>query len=1084
MVCRSLQPAAFALFVLASARSVADGLPNEPSAALASLPAGQSSFPEYRVTRWTAENGLPQNSIRALFQTRDGYLWVGTLKGLARFDGVKFTIFDTSNTPQMAADAINGLVEDLCDHSLWIGTADGLLRYREHRFERIAQDRIYGPVSKLCPAREGGVFFPSDAGQIAIIRDATTRLCQFGSREGRNNVEGVVQESSSRLMLLLGPANFNSFRSIHRLDLNATQLTGLPLPPERVNCLSLFRDEDDFVWLCRRDGIWRGRPGATDWTRVTTANIETGPWPGRVYRTNDGQVWVMQFDASQSRLCRLVNDHLEQFPESEFSADPGVTQLVQDREGDLWVGTTTGLYRLQPKSLRVFSRRDGMRNDDAQAVLEGADGTIWVGTDKGISGIRDGKVIKLPLLQADQQRERAAVFVSDSQGTLWMGWDDDKLARFAGDRWELRRAPLFLGLSQYWRAIFADREDRLWMGGLTNRLLCCEREKWIYPMNVLPHGDVRLIYQDRRGDMWFGTFGGGLNRLHDGKVMSFKTDRGEQNNRMWWIHEDVDGIFWVATEDGLNRFVPPEVASPHPSPVGHEKVAEGRMREPFFTFTREQGLGENVVNNIQEDNFGYLWLSGLRGIHRISRQQLNDVAAGKREPVECLTLGEADGMLNSECNGGDNQPAGCKDRLGRIWFPTAKGVVMIDPKQIHRNEVPPPVVIEQVWANDRIIFGDGELGRAKYRDSRSAAIFQQSEVGGSRPSTLNLQLPPGGARVLEIRYTANTFVAPERTTFKYRLLGYENDWRDAGDRRVAFYTNLRPHEYQFEVKARNHHGVWSERLASFAFIVAPHFYETWPFYGLCALGAVSMAGGLQAYRLRVQRRILQLKHQRTMEQERVRIARDLHDELGTALTGLALELDVAGGEAEQAPGVAQRLAHTAERTRGLAERMREVVWTVNPRCDTVSSLADFLETQASQFLQAEGTRVRTEFPEDIPLLPLSAEARHHLALCVREALTNVVRHANATEVVLSLGLERSGSLARRKADGTDTKSDMLVIQVKDNGRGLQPAGKDGQNGHGLNNMRERLEQIGGAFECSSPPGEGTVVTLRLPLSTS
>jgi signal transduction histidine kinase len=228
---------------------------------------------------------------------------------------------------------------------------------------------------------------------------------------------------------------------------------------------------------------------------------------------------------------------------------------------------------------------------------------------------------------------------------------------------------------------------------------------------------------------------------------------------------------------------------------------------------------------------------------------------------------------------------------------------------------------------------------------------------------------------------------------------------------------------------------------------------------------LAIAAGVQAYRLRWQRRLLKLEQQRALAAERARIARDLHDDLGTALTGLALELDVIGRDPKPELPVDHRLGQTAQRTRVLAERMREVVWSVNPRCDTVPSLASFLEQQIGQFLHADGIKVELDFPEDIPLLPIGGEARHQLALGVREALTNVIRHARATNVVLSLALDK----------------DWLIVQVKDNGCGLQTSGG---NGDGFRNMRDRLQSIGGTFDFSSEPDSGTTIIFRVPIIKS
>ena len=502
---------------------------------------------------------------------------------------------------------------------------------------------------------------------------------------------------------------------------------------------------------------------------------------------------------------------------------------------------------------------------------------------------------------------------------------------------------------------------------------------------------------------------------------------------MWTIHEDAEGALWLGTANGLSRY------------------SHGR----FFSFTPQQGLPEPTVNCILEDDFDCLWLSGLRGIYRIKRSQLNAVADGQAGMVECADVGTAEGMESSETNG-EHQPAGWKASDGQLWFPTVKGVVVIDPEAFEIASAASPVVIEQVKADSEVIFGD-LVGADERR-----LPFIKNVNPDPRASAAPIKLPPGRARAVEFHYTVNTLVDPKRAKFRYRLLGHDSDWGEPTLERVAHYTNLRPGDYRFEVTAAGHNGVWNPIPESVSFALAPHYWQTWPFYLVCAAFAFAFAAGVQAYRLRWQRRFLKLEEQRALASERARIARDLHDDLGTALTGLALELDVIGRETSALPPVTTHLDQAAQRTRDLAERMREVVWTVNPRCDTVSSLASFLEQQVGQFLRMAGVRVRLEFPENIPAIPLGAEARHQLALAVREALTNVVRHARATEAALSLGIE----------------GEILTICVADNGIGFEPIEK---TGHGLANLRARLGQIGGRLECVSTPGVGTRISFLLPL---
>jgi len=645
-------------------------------------------------------------------------------------------------------------------------------------------------------------------------------------------------------------------------------------------------------------------------------------------------------------------------------------------------------------------------------------------------------------------------------------------------------APLSLGES-WVRTLYEDRSGRIWAGFAGGVAWLSEAGTVQELPQALSHPDVRVIHEDRRGDLWFGTYGGGLNRLHDGQITAYTTALGEYNNRAWCIHEDADGVFWVGSRNGMNRFVPPGVdettdyktTGPQDRRVmatralSKARAANGPVvlssRGPavpsshFFTFTTQHGLHENIINNIQEDDFGCLWLSGPQGIYRVSRRELNDVAAGRATQAQVLAFGEADGMLNSQCNGGVNQPSGCKDRAGCIWFPTARGVAMIDPRTVRRNEVPPPVVIEQVMADDQVIFGDGCQSKIQ--------SLVPTNIPAPPPSTLDprhsgLRLAAGRARVLEIHYTGNSFAAPNRMRFKYRLVGYDRDWHfDDANRRVAFYTSLPPGPYTFRVSACNNHGVWSETPDEFAFTLAPFFWQTPLFYVLAAMATIGLAAAVQAYRLRWQRRLLKLEQQQALADERARIARDLHDDLGTALTGLALKLDVLRRTAHDGPAITDRLAESAASIRALAEHMREVVWAVNPRCDTVSSLASFLEQQAGHLLKADGLRCRLEFPEDIPPLPLDGEMRHQLALGVREALTNAIRHAAASEIVLGLRVE----------------ADRLIVRVTDNGRGFRVT-DGGASGDGLANMQARLEKVGGQCECRSTPGAGTTIEFCVP----
>ncbi len=1034
----------------------------------------------YHVTRYTTEDGLPQNTVRALLQTRDGYVWAGTLAGLARFDGVRFHVFNASNTPEMPHDAINALAEDRQDGSLWISTGSGLLRFHRHRFERFGEQQGYPqPFGGLWPARGEGLWYSPTYGRLVLLQNGAARSWQLrpervpgGSVEILGHrIHQVEDEEDGSVLVLMR-------RGLLHFVPATGAISELQRSPSAGDDYRYFyKQTNGTVFVKAREGLWRWSAG--EWELIEPIPRGDPQCPTRVFPARNGDLWIPWSDEGPPRLARFRAGRSEYLDLANLPDYP-MNESIEDREGHLWLATESGLCQLRENAVRVYAREQGLRNDDVKSVAEGPDGTIWLGTAQGLSGIKDGQVTNLPPVEPSNWG-RGQVLLADRRGRVWCRVQPNTVAAFDHGSWG-SRAILNLE-SGLVRTLYEARSGRIWAGFERGAGWIDEEGTFRGFPHALANPDVRVIHEDCRGDLWFGTYGGGLNRLHDGQITSYTTTLGEYNNRAWWIHEDAVGVFWVGSQDGLNRFVPPGVefvvpASAGqgatlrvPSSTGESQPARAGTTNAgrFFTFTTRHGLHENTINNVQEDDFGCLWLSGLRGIYRVARQELNDVAADRQVRAKVLAYGEADGMLNSECNGGDNQPSGCKDRAGRIWFPTARGVAMIDPRTIRRNDVPPPVVIEQVRADEEIVYGDGvaRLNRSTV-ESLNRESRQGRAVSTIQPVSGSTMLAPGRARVLEIRYTANSFAAPHRMRFKYRLEGHDRDWRFAeANERTVFYTNLRPGAYTFRVTACNNHGVWSETSAEFAFTLAPHFWQTWLFYVLATAAVLGLGGAVQTYRLRWQRRLLQAEQRQALADERTRIARDLHDDLGTALTGLALQVDVLRRTAHDGPALGERLADSAARIRALAQHMREVVWTVNPRCDTVSSFASFLEQQAGQFHKADGLRCRLELPEDIPALPLDGQTRHELALAVREAIANVVRHAAASEIVLSL----------------EVTPDQLLVRIADNGRGFRAA--EGQSsGQGLANMHARMERIGGRCEWRSTPGAGTTIELHVPLKAA
>jgi signal transduction histidine kinase len=390
------------------------------------------------------------------------------------------------------------------------------------------------------------------------------------------------------------------------------------------------------------------------------------------------------------------------------------------------------------------------------------------------------------------------------------------------------------------------------------------------------------------------------------------------------------------------------------------------------------------------------------------------------------------------------QAAGCKTADGRLWFSTSRGLVAVNPANVRTNLLAPPVVVEHIFLDEK-------------------PVPLTNHIAG-----LPLRIAPGRHRI-EFQYSGLSFIASDRIQFKHRLKNWETDWVNSGVKRTVNYSYLPPGDYQFEVAARNNDGVWSDRNAVVAFTVLPFFWQTLGFRMAAGAALVAGAAGLVWFdtRRRMRRKLEKLERQRAIENERARIAKDIHDDLGSTLTRITMLSEPARGALEEIPAAVGNLNQIHTTARELTRSMDEIVWAINPQHDTLDSLMAYLETFAQDFLGTANMRCRFDVPLQLPVLPLTAEARHNLFLAFKEALHNVVKHSGAAE-------------ARITASLAPTE---FTLTLEDNGCGFAPpeAGRKGF-GNGLPNMRRRLAKIGGQCEIESIPGKGTKVKFIVKLT--
>lgn len=959
------------------------------------------------VQRWTVEDGLPQNNVKAIAQAPDGYLWLGTLDGLARFDGVRFTAFTQRDTPGIAGDAVNALAVD-AQGTLWVAVKGGLMAWRAGKFQSwTTKDGLPGASCYQVMARPGGGVWWREGNRCGeLVNGVVTRY--DGRQDLTNTVWSLARARDGGLLALTSD-------EVRRWDPEKNRFGAAIRWPARAENWHGMEDGAGRLWASHFGHAWRWEAGA--WTLLGGTNDPPDDGESRFFEDRAGRLWAA---SRKSGLSCATEGRRQSFAIGREPDQNGVSALFEDREGNIWAGTGgDGLYRLRPKRVRTWTIRDGLPSNNIKSVCAAPDGSVWAGTGRGPGRIVDGRVETIPSEKIPSHVATSCV-LADRSGAIWLGVPQVELFRRVGQSYDKVHDPAVK--SSFVDCLYEDRDGGVWMGVRDGVTVWRQGrfERRLEPQVM--EKPVASVLQDRAGGMWFGTKGAGLKRWHEGKLTGWTTNSGLCHPRVTALHEDVGGAVWIGTINGLSRW------------------KDGR----FASFGEREGLAETTIHQILEDDSGHLWLSGLRGIHRVRRADLEAVAEGRATRFRCFTVGESDGMESSETNG-ELQPAGAKTPDGHLWFPTIKGLVEIDPRAFGTNEAGPPVVIERMTANEQPAWIEG--GPA---------------AGGQKPeASAALRIGPRGRDVLEVRYTAGALAAPEQARFQWKLEPRDPNWREAGAQRFVFLQNLRPGGYTFRVRACDQHGTWNETGASLPFVVAPWFRETWPFYALCAAG-VGLAGwGIHLWRVGFLRRIDRLEKAEAVQAERMRIARDLHDSLGADLTGLALRADLAKRNTRTADAAAE-FDSLAGSARALVDEMRTTVWTLDPRNDSLEGLAAFLVREAQKQAGAAGVRCRIDIPEKLPPLTVPARVRRNVLLAIKEALHNAMKHAQASEVRLAMGI----------ADGT------LRVSIADNGRGL-PAGTP--QGHGLRNMHDRVEEVQGRLRVEASGEGGTMTVVELPL---
>jgi ligand-binding sensor domain-containing protein/signal transduction histidine kinase len=982
---------------------------------------------QYHHDLWGAERGLPGESVTAIAQTSDGYLWVGTNKGLVRFDGLNFHQFERAHPDPMLIGAVRTLVAD-ASGNLWILLQNTqVFRYHNGIFEPI-RGWAEGGTTAMALWTSGAVLLSSSAaGTLTYSEDRFRRLSS-----------AALLADAARVAKTEAPdGRLTPFSWLDRLA-SPTSLV-----------ISMGQTDDGKIWLATEHrGLFY-----LDQGRISSAsNGRTNPRINSFLPLQNSELWV----GTANGVLRWNGKELTSAGVPSSLLDLDVLSLLRDRDSNIWMGTSRGLFRYNANGVSFLSARE--TTGPVTALFEDREGNIWFGSARGLERLRDSAFVTYSL--PDLKSQSTGPLHVDSGGRTWVAPIQGGLRWLKGEKSGVVTADAIANDVVY--SITGTNEDDVWVGrqrgGLTHLRYSDNSigAKTYTRADGLVQNSVYAVYASHDGTVWSGTLSGGVSELKEGHFTNYTTSDGLASNTVSAIAEGTDGQMWFATPKGLSELskkewrrygVPDGLKSDEVICLSQDSAGvlwigtvgglaflrDGHIQMPQGT---QEWLSEPIFG-MAEDRNGWLWIATSTLVLRAKR---NSLTSGKAlADSDFRIYGWNDGLVGTE--GVKRFRSVVKDSQGNVWFSTNHGLSVVNPERSIDNPLPTLLHVESITV-------DG------------------SEVNLAQPIRV-----PSGERRIVFHYLGLSLANPERVRYRYRLEGFDAGWSEATSNREAAFANLSPGKYRFRVMCSNGDGLWNNQATIVDFSILPAFYQTNWFRTLCATALFALFWGI--YQLRVK----QLNRQFNIAldarvNERTRIARELHDTVLQTLHGLLMSFQRAANLLPERPVEAkQRLEGAIDQAAQAITEGREAVQGLRSSTVVTNDLASAIQTLGEELAAKQVT-------ENPPLFNVAVEGtlrdlnpllRDDAFRIAGEALRNAFRHAQARRVEVDLHYDER----------------QLRLRVRDDGKGVsaQLLSNKGRSGHwGLQGMRERAKLVGGHLEIWSELDSGTEIELRIPAS--
>jgi signal transduction histidine kinase/ligand-binding sensor domain-containing protein len=932
---------------------------------------------------WQTDDGLPNNHVNAIAQAEDGYLWVATAAGLARFDGIHFTPFSYRDFSQGEGQRVRTI---LPSHTggLWIVPNRGpLIRLNSELSRAFSLTNVLPDLSPIAITedRVGSLWLAYERGALYQAKNGETK--QFTAPEGmptNGSIYSLTQDHAGNVWVSkgtqVGVIREGIFNPLARFVSSKPRLAAA-----RTNGVWIAAGAQLFKWD-PQGGLQEFGAFKSESPRAAAMSVMEDSAGGVWIGTDSGGL----FHYSATGFEKVETSH------------PTIGSLTEDREGNIWAGTGGGgLDRISIRGVQLEGMGAGSSMVAVRSVCEDTNGVLWGASQSGLLVVRTNGQWS-PVFTNAPWNGIVVCVASDREGAIWIGTRNRQLFRWRDNNYTKWDSPAGL-ISHDIVALLPSKTGDLWIGESGLPAVQCLHEGQFRTIQFQGNfGRISAMAEDAAGNIWVGTVTGQLLRV-DGDQLVDETlhTSGSKYPAIRCLYATSDGALWI----------------------GYGGWGLGRLKGGRFAHLgAEHGLSDGRISQIVTDDFGWFWFGSDHGIFNVRQQDLVSAMEGRIANVVPISYGRNEGLFSMEADY-DFQTVAARSRDGRLWIPMRTALAVTDPKILKENPEPPPVLLTRVAMDGQTIAANGNLGSTQ-------------KVANLKTLQAPLQLPPG-YRKLEFEFAAPSFSAPENVHFRYRLDGFDDNWVDAETRGSVVYSRLSAGDYKFHVEAANGNGPWNEARAPLSLIVAPFFWQTWWFrlgaFVFFTLSVIAVVRYVSFRRLR--QKLQALAQQAALDKERTRIARDLHDDLGGSLTQVKQLFELAlrnHATPEKMGGYLQRgLAKTQQGIKSLDE----TVWAVNPQNDTLPYLIDYIGQSAVEFLHAADIRCRADLPASPPDRTISAEVRHNLFLAVKEALNNVVRHAHASEVQLQASVTEES----------------LTLTIKDNGQGFeQPPVSPGADG--------------------------------------